>query len=107
MAIGWAQTNGAANFELKQLPADIWSGRMWGILHHAGVVSYVHRDADGAATYCIPMAGVKSWVVLTPNVSRDKMTKTQMELISDDKLVSDSSNNVAYETIHLYPGDLL
>ena len=80
---------------------------MWGILHHAGVILYVHSDANGAAMYCIPIARVKSWVVLTHNISHDKMTKMQMELISDDKLVSDSSNNVVYETIHLYLGDLL
>ena len=107
MSIGWAQTQDAANYESMQLPADIWAERTWGIAHHAGVVSYAHHDAEGAATYCIPMAGVKSWVVITPNVTRDKLRSVVDGLICDDTVLSKHSSKFVYQTIHLYPGDLL
>jgi hypothetical protein len=107
MAIGWAQIQSAANYESMQLPADIWAERTWGIAHHAGILTYPHHDAEGAATYCIPLAGVKSWVIITPNVTRDKMKATLDALICDGTVLSEHSDKVGYETIHLYPGDLL
>ena len=107
MSIGWAQTHDAASYEFKQLPADIWSGRTWGIAHHAGILSYPHHDADGAATYCIPMAGVKCWAVITLNVTRDRMKNALDSLVCSAALLSQHSNKADYETIHLDPGDLL
>lgn len=107
MGIGWAQTHTTARYESMHLPADIWSGRTWGMAHHAGIVSYAHHDAAGAATYCIPMAGVKSWVIFSPNITRNKMKSTLGDLICGGMVPSKHSDGVGCETIHLYPGDLL
>jgi hypothetical protein len=55
MAIGRAQIQKMANYKSMQLPADIWAKQIWGITHHAGILTYLHHDVKGTVTYYIPM----------------------------------------------------
>ncbi|KAJ7575417.1 hypothetical protein C8J56DRAFT_1063656 [Mycena floridula] len=45
----------------RKVPADVFQTRMWVLLHHAGIFTYPHRDANGYLTVIIPRVGVKLW----------------------------------------------
>ncbi|KAG1722728.1 uncharacterized protein EDB91DRAFT_1255925 [Suillus paluster] len=85
----------------------------WALLHHAGVLTYFHHDADGAATHVTidNFNGTKFWCVAFPKYGH-KIPRTTLSTIAE--LFTDLGNNREqiesnwdFETVTLLPGDLL
>lgn len=94
----------------KKLPGDVWTVRSWGLAHHAGIVTYPHHDADGAGTFVIPYSGSKNWVCIKVKpevVPRNNLSDFLEALTDPDTLLSDFSDSIDVETIHVSRGDLM
>ncbi|KAH0825904.1 hypothetical protein J3R83DRAFT_7657 [Lanmaoa asiatica] len=110
LTMGWNQTQGAITVDEKLLPGDVWTIRSWGLAHHAGVLTYIHHDSEGLGTHIIPFSGIKNWIIVSTKrgkVTRDELTTFLMELTDSDRLLSQFTDKIDCETIHLYPGDLI
>jgi hypothetical protein len=70
LAYGWSQTTHRVPIISKVHPEN-FTVRGWGILHHAGYLSYPHHDAEGTLTWLRMEHGVKFWVVFRPKNNRD------------------------------------
>ena len=91
-----------------QIPADIWTVRSWALGHHAGIITYPHHDAEGAATFAIVQSGVKNWTVIdVKDAQRETLPAFLTEISSNDASLLDYMDCIKAETIHLHPGDLL
>ncbi|KZT34576.1 hypothetical protein SISSUDRAFT_1036201 [Sistotremastrum suecicum HHB10207 ss-3] len=68
----------------------------WVIAANNGVVTIIHCDANGAATWIEVLAGIKAWAVQTGSPHRHQ-----------DKRADDDPNLAGWETFILFPGDKL
>ena len=91
-----------------KVPADIWTVRSWALRHHAAITTYPHHDTEGAATFVIPISGVKNWVAIrVKQTTRNGLPGFLTELGGHKCSITDFLDHVEAETIHLNPGDLV
>ncbi|KAG2060936.1 hypothetical protein BDR06DRAFT_966756 [Suillus hirtellus] len=82
----------------------------WGLLHHAGFLTYPHHDAEGSLTWVRMEVGMKFWVVFQP-IDRHNDRKHLQEIAI--KLGDFTENevwiraNCHAEVINIMPGDTL
>ncbi|KAG1830502.1 hypothetical protein DFJ58DRAFT_736937 [Suillus subalutaceus] len=62
---GWNQTTHSVPIVSKVHPEN-FTVKAWGMLHHAGFLTYPHHDAEGTSTWVRMEAGAKFWVVFRP-----------------------------------------
>ncbi|KAF8418644.1 hypothetical protein L210DRAFT_3655529 [Boletus edulis BED1] len=108
--IGWNQTQQSVPVSDKLIHGDIWTSRSWGLLHHAGILTYPHHDAEGMCTFAIPMSGAKSWVLMFPKkgaLSRSELPAYLRKLTDPTKSPSAFSDKIHMEVVHLVAGDLI
>ena len=108
LSLGWAQTQGYVPLDGTKVPADVWTVRSWALGHHAAITTYPHHDAEGAATFVIPISGVKNWVAIrAKQTTRNGLPGFLTELGGHKRSITDFLDRVEAETIHLNPGDLV
>ncbi|OJA20360.1 hypothetical protein AZE42_07313 [Rhizopogon vesiculosus] len=83
----------------------------WGLLHHAGIYTGAHYDAEGTLTWIRMEVGVKYWVVFKPKTKHNNRLHLQQfacRLVDfDDQNLEWYREHCDIEVITLYAGDLL
>ncbi|KAK0468967.1 hypothetical protein IW261DRAFT_1573276 [Armillaria novae-zelandiae] len=98
-------------------PTHIHSGqlghRSWALLHHAGILTEAHHDAEGHSTAIVGHKGVKFWSIITLKPQYQSLPRTELL----DKLADINQPNKQgisnyiqlcdIEIVKLLPGDVL
>ncbi|KAG2335959.1 hypothetical protein BDR05DRAFT_1006297 [Suillus weaverae] len=109
LAHGWNHTSYDVEIKSNVHPEN-FTVKGWGLLHHAGFLTYPHHDAEGSLTWVRMDVGIKFWVVFRPINRRDDRKHLQDIAI---KLGNFTQNepwiraNCYAEVITLMPGDTL
>lgn len=82
----------------------------WGLVHHAGFLTYPHHDAEGSLTWLKMNIGVKFWVIFSPkdrHQDRKHLQEFAIRLGNFTENVDWIRANCDAEVITLLPGDML
>ncbi|KAG1719706.1 uncharacterized protein EDB91DRAFT_1009058, partial [Suillus paluster] len=82
----------------------------WGLLHHAGYVTYPHHDCEGTLTWVRMEAGLKFWAIFrlkSRSTDRSHLQEMVMRLVNYMWNIKWIKENCDGEVITLVPGDLL
>lgn len=82
----------------------------WGLLHHAGFLTYPHHDAEGSLTWVRMEFGIKFWVIFRPNGrhnDRRHMHDIAIRLGNFTENEDWIRAHCRAELITLFPGDTL
>lgn len=91
------------------LSGDVWTVRSWGLLHHAGILTHAHHDAEGALTWAGNLFGEKNWVVLffKNPPPREQLAEFLTQLSDPKKRLREFADRIEAQTLHVHPGDLM
>ncbi|KAG1790119.1 uncharacterized protein HD556DRAFT_1446468 [Suillus plorans] len=109
LAHGWNHTTYDVQITSNVHPEN-FTVKGWGLLHHAGFLTYPHHDAEGSLTWVRMEVGMKFWVVFRPIDRHDDRKHLQDMAI---KLGDFTENevwiraNCRAEVITIMPGDTL
>jgi hypothetical protein len=109
LVYGWNQTSHCVPIKSKVHPEN-FTVKGWGLLHHAGFLSYPHHDAEGTLTWVRMEVGVKFWAVFRPKRYQDNRIHLQefatklVDFTSHKEWVQKHCDG---EVIVLRPGDML
>ena len=109
LVYGWNETTHAVPVTSDVHP-DNFTSKGWGILHHPGVVTYPHQDAEGTATWTRVEAGVKMWVVFKQRgrfddrMHREDIGCRLTDIIANQEWLEE---HCEAEVITLRPGDMM
>ncbi|KAG6369037.1 hypothetical protein JVT61DRAFT_15614 [Boletus reticuloceps] len=107
LCLGWAQTQNIFSVDDQLLTGDVWTVRSWGLVHHAGILTYEHHDAEGALTWAANMAGEKDWMLVSfkESPTREEMAERVKQLTNPSNRLHEFTNRVEALMLHLRPSD--
>ncbi|OCH83607.1 hypothetical protein OBBRIDRAFT_547796 [Obba rivulosa] len=97
----------------KFVHPDNFMRRFFALLHHAGMLTYPHHDADGDGTAVIVLSGAKLWAVINPKPGYDCMSRSDVDSLFlsvaewGSQGMPIDSDKWDIEVIHAVPGDLI
>ncbi|KAG1832554.1 hypothetical protein DFJ58DRAFT_848005 [Suillus subalutaceus] len=106
---GWNQTTHSVPIISKVHPEN-FTIKGWGLLHHAGFLTYPHHDAEGTLTWVRMEAGLKLWVIFrlkSRSTQRIHLQELAVKLTNYPVHKDWLQRNCEGEVITLRPGDLL
>ncbi|KAG6374579.1 hypothetical protein JVT61DRAFT_3933 [Boletus reticuloceps] len=109
LCLGWAQTQNIFSVDDQLLTGDVWTVRSWGLVHHAGILTYEHHDAEGALTWAANMAGEKDWMLVSfkESPTREEMAERVKRLTNPSNWLHEFTNLVEALMLHLRPSDAI
>ncbi|KAG2045851.1 hypothetical protein BDR06DRAFT_1015241 [Suillus hirtellus] len=106
---GWNQTTHCVPIR-SYVHSDNFTTKGWGLLHHAGFLTYPHHDAEGTLTWVRMEAGIKFWVIFTLRGGENNRIGLQdlsVRLADYAKHKSWIHKHCDGEVLTLLPGDML
>lgn len=106
---GWNETSHVVPI-MNDVHPENFTTKGWALLHHPGVVTYPHQDAEGTLTWTRVEVGMKFWAVFYPKGHRDQRTHLEdiarrlTDFIGNKRWLMDHCHA---EVITLFPGDIL
>lgn len=109
LAHGWNHTTYDVEIKANVHPEN-FTVKGWGLLHHAGYLTYPHHDAEGSLTWVRMEVGIKFWVIFQP-IDRHNDRKHIQDIATKLRNFTEHESwiraNCHTEVITLTPGDTL
>jgi hypothetical protein len=109
LAHGWNHTTYDVPI-ISNVHPENFTVKGWGLLHHAGFLTYPHHDAEGSLTWVKMEVGMKFWVVFRPIDRHDDRKHLQEIAIKLGDFTENEvwiRENCHAEVITIMPGDML
>jgi hypothetical protein len=106
---GWNATTYDVPVVSKVHPEN-FTVKGWGLLHHAGFLTYPHHDAEGSVTWIKMEVGIKFWVIFHPKDrlnDRKHLQELAIKLGNFTHNIPWIKEHCDAELVTLYPGDML
>ncbi|KAF8065969.1 hypothetical protein FPV67DRAFT_1670545 [Lyophyllum atratum] len=80
----WGYNNLPEILKGERLVGDFHRARSWALLHHAGVLTFIHHDAEGLLTFIRILIGGKMWGIVRPKDYENATTCAELDGLQDE-----------------------
>ncbi|KAG2063549.1 hypothetical protein BDR04DRAFT_1123182 [Suillus decipiens] len=109
LVYGWNETTHVVPIT-RTIHPENFTVKGWGMVHHAGFLTYPHHDAEGTLTWIRMEVGVKLWVYFRPRGrqhDRSHLQNIATRLVNFTEHTEWLKRHCNAEVITLLPGDIL